>query len=263
MKEYLRSSADVIEEVASSADGLSSSEAAARLEKNGKNKLAESKKEPVIKLFFKQFSEPMTIILIIAAAISGAIEIYEGLSSGHFNFPADVVIILSVVIINAVLGVLQESKAEKAIEALKHDIVIDEAVAPKCGESGLTQGEHCTRCDYKVEQKVIPATGHSEEKDVISGTAATCTTRGLTDGEKCKTCKAWTTKQTVIPATGHSLVKTEEKAGGISYQKIAGVDCWYECNFSGNMPEQDPAKKGRSGSHRPEDCPENEADWEK
>ena len=51
---------------------------------------------------------------------------------------------------------------EKAIEALKHDIVIDEAVAPKCGETGLTQGEHCTRCDYKVEQEAVPALTHKD-----------------------------------------------------------------------------------------------------
>ena len=51
---------------------------------------------------------------------------------------------------------------EKAIEALKHDIVIDEAVAPKCGETGLTQGEHCTRCDYKVEQEIVPALEHKD-----------------------------------------------------------------------------------------------------
>ena len=51
---------------------------------------------------------------------------------------------------------------EKAIEALKHDIVIDEAVTPKCGETGLTQGEHCTRCDYKVEQEAVPALEHKD-----------------------------------------------------------------------------------------------------
>ena len=51
---------------------------------------------------------------------------------------------------------------EKAIEALKHDIVIDEAVAPKCGETGLIQGEHCTRCDYKVEQEIVPALEHKD-----------------------------------------------------------------------------------------------------
>jgi len=118
MKEYLRSSADVIEEVASSADGLSSSEASARLEKNGKNKLIEGKKESLIIKFLKQLAEPMTIILLVAAAVSAGVEIYNGLQHG-FEFPADVVIILAVVLINAILGVFQESKAEQAIEALQ------------------------------------------------------------------------------------------------------------------------------------------------
>ena len=118
MKEYLRSSAEVIEEVATTKDGLSAGEAAARLEKNGKNKLAEGKKESLIARFFKQLAEPMTIILLVAAAVSAGVEIYNGFQHG-FEFPSDVVIILAVVLINAILGVFQESKAEKAIEALQ------------------------------------------------------------------------------------------------------------------------------------------------
>ena len=119
MKEYLRSSAEVLEEVATTTDGLSAEEAAARLEKNGKNKLVEGKKESLIVRFFKQLAEPMTIILLVAAVISAGVEIYNGVSSGHWEFPADVVIIMAVVLINAILGVFQESKAEKAIEALQ------------------------------------------------------------------------------------------------------------------------------------------------
>ncbi len=119
MKEYLSSSAEVIESVGSSEHGLSAAEASARLEKNGKNKLAEGKKESLIHRFFKQLAEPMTIILIVAAAISAGVEIYNGVSSRHWEFPADVIIILAVVLINAILGVFQESKAEKAIEALQ------------------------------------------------------------------------------------------------------------------------------------------------
>jgi len=61
----------------------------------------------------------MTIILIVAAIISAGVEIFNGVSSGHWEFPADVVIIMAVVLINAILGVFQESKAEKAIEALQ------------------------------------------------------------------------------------------------------------------------------------------------
>ncbi len=118
MKEYLRSSEEVIAELNSSEAGLSEAEAQKRLEENGPNKLAEGKKESLIKRFFKQLAEPMTIILLVAAAVSAGVEIYNGLQHG-FEFPSDVVIILAVVLINAILGVFQESKAEKAIEALQ------------------------------------------------------------------------------------------------------------------------------------------------
>ncbi len=119
MKHYLNSAEEVIGAVDSNTDGLSSSEAAKRLSENGKNKLDEAKKESIFHRFFKQLCEPMTIILLVAAVISAGVEIYEGIHSGHMGFPSDVVIILAVVLINAVLGVLQESKAEKAIEALQ------------------------------------------------------------------------------------------------------------------------------------------------
>ncbi|MBQ8716468.1 MAG: HAD-IC family P-type ATPase, partial [Clostridia bacterium] len=118
MKHYLEESTAVLDEVQSGVDGLCEQEAAARLEKNGKNKLAEGKKESLLHRFLKQLAEPMTIILLVAAFISAGVEIYNGLQHG-FEFPADVVIILAVVLINAVLGVFQESKAEKAIEALQ------------------------------------------------------------------------------------------------------------------------------------------------
>ena len=113
MKAYLTDAQQVLEAVGSSSQGLSSERAKERLEKNGPNKLAEGKKESLIHRFFKQLAEPMTIILIVAALISGVMAIWEK------EFPSDVIIIMAVVLINAVLGVLQESKAEKAIEALQ------------------------------------------------------------------------------------------------------------------------------------------------
>ena len=119
MKFYNNSKEDVFSYFSTNENGLSSFEAASRLEKNGKNKLKEAKKESTIKRFLKQLAEPMTIILIVAAAISAIMEIYNGINSGHFAFPADVIIILAVVLINSILGVVQESKAEKAIEALQ------------------------------------------------------------------------------------------------------------------------------------------------
>lgn len=114
MKEYLQSSEQVMNDLSTSENGLSSSEAQARLEKNGKNKLAEGKKQPWIVKFLKQFAEPMTIVLIIAAIISGVTEIIE-----HPGVPVDALIIIAVVLLNAFLGVIQESKAEKALEALE------------------------------------------------------------------------------------------------------------------------------------------------
>ncbi|MBQ8504397.1 MAG: cation-translocating P-type ATPase [Clostridia bacterium] len=116
MKHYLHSTDEVFEHVSSSPSGLSESEAAKRLEENGKNKLEEGKKKTMFKRVIEQLSDPMIIILIVAAVISAVTEWFE---AGGFVFPTDTVIILVVVVINTVLGVLQESKAEAAIEALQ------------------------------------------------------------------------------------------------------------------------------------------------
>lgn len=116
MKYYLESMQSVFDDVKSSENGLSSQEAAKRLEQNGKNKLAEAKKDSVIKRFFDQMKDPMIVILLVAAVVSAVTDIIE---AGHFTPPTDACIILVVVIINAVLGVVQESKAEKAVEALQ------------------------------------------------------------------------------------------------------------------------------------------------
>lgn len=107
---------DVLQELKTSKDGLTSQEAAKRLEQNGKNKLAEAKKDSLLKRFFAQMKDPMIIILLVAAAVSAVTDIIE---KGHMVVPTDSLIILFVVIVNAVLGVVQESKAEKAIEALQ------------------------------------------------------------------------------------------------------------------------------------------------
>lgn len=116
MKYYLESMQSVFDDIKSSENGLSSQEAAKRLEQNGKNKLAEAKKDSVIKRFFDQMKDPMIVILLVAAVVSAVTDIIE---AGHFTPPTDACIILVVVIINAVLGVVQESKAEKAVEALQ------------------------------------------------------------------------------------------------------------------------------------------------
>lgn len=116
MKHYLETAEAVFREVGSSEAGLTSAEASARLEKNGKNKLAEEKKDSTLKKFFDQMKDPMIIILLVAAVISAATEMIE---AKGFVPPTDSIIILVVVLINAVLGVVQENKAEKAVEALQ------------------------------------------------------------------------------------------------------------------------------------------------
>ncbi|MGN0525478.1 cation-transporting P-type ATPase, partial [Eubacterium sp.] len=70
MKEYLEQKEDVLSQVESNENGLTSAQASSRLEKNGKNKLAEGKKDSLIKRFLSQLADPMIIILIVAAVIS-------------------------------------------------------------------------------------------------------------------------------------------------------------------------------------------------
>ena len=113
MKEYLSEVSDVLKEQKSGKDGLTSSDAGERLEKFGRNKLKEGKKDSLLKKFLGELSDPMIIILLVAAVISFVTDFLNG------EVSADAFIILFVVIVNAVLGVLQESKAEKAIEALQ------------------------------------------------------------------------------------------------------------------------------------------------
>ena len=114
MKEYLETTSDVLKGLGSTEDGLSSSDAQSRLEKHGKNKLDEKKKKSLLSAFLEKLADPMLIILMIAAVLS----VLTSSLSGETEW-SDAVIILIVVLINAVLGVVQESKAEKAIEALQ------------------------------------------------------------------------------------------------------------------------------------------------
>ena len=97
------------------AQGLSAAEAARRLEQHGANVLREKKKKTNLQRFLDQFKDVMILILIAAAIVSFVIACIEG-NPGEFFEPA---LILLIVILNAVMGMLQESKAEKALDALK------------------------------------------------------------------------------------------------------------------------------------------------
>ena len=191
MEHYLAHADDVIKAVKSGADGLSASEATERLAANGKNKLVEGSKESLFHRFLKQLCEPMTIILLVAAAISAGVEIYEGIHSGHMGFPSDVVIILAVVLINAILGVFQESKAEKAIEALQEmskaqskvirdgklitisseDLVVGDIIVLEAGDSVPADARIIECASMKIEEAALTGESIPVDKKVDALTA--------------------------------------------------------------------------------------------
>ena len=184
MKYYLENKADVLKSLESTFDGISSVEAESRLIKNGKNKLLDSKKESVIIRFLKQLIEPMTIILIVAAIISGIVSAFER------EFPSDVIIIMAVVLINAILGVVQESKAEKAIEALKEiaaatskvirdgkqstvkseDLVVGDVIVLEAGDAVPADARIIESASMKIEEAALTGESVPVDKtdDVIS-----------------------------------------------------------------------------------------------
>lgn len=173
LKYYCEDAQSVLGEVGSSEKGLSSEEAAKRLERDGRNELAAAKKPSLIKQFFKQMADPMIIILLVAAAISAVTSVYQNES------PADVIIILFVVIVNAVLGVYQENKAEKAIEALQAmsaatsrvlrggkvtvvpsaELVVGDIVLLEAGDAVPADGRLLESASLKIEEAAL--TGES------------------------------------------------------------------------------------------------------
>lgn len=142
------SSDDLIKELGSDVNqGLSQAQVNERLEKFGENKLKEKKKKSLFVKFLEQFKDAMIIILLIAAAISLGVAIYDGLTHG-FNIIEliEPFLILAIVVINAIMGVVQENKAERALEALKnmsapHARVIRDGVEKIVMSSALVPGD--------------------------------------------------------------------------------------------------------------------------
>ena len=128
--------------------GLSSAKVEENFAKYGPNKLEEKKKKSLVARFLEQFKDVMIIILLIAAAISLGVAIYEGISKKHFDAVEMVepFLILAIVLLNAIIGVVQESKAESALEALKnmsapHARVIRDGVEKIVMSSELVPGD--------------------------------------------------------------------------------------------------------------------------
>mgnify|MGYP000264251191 CR=1 FL=1 len=147
-------SSKILDELQTTEQGLSEAEAARRLSEHGPNRLAAGKKKSNLQRFFEELKDPMILILLAAALISGITSAYEGESY------ADVVIILAVVIINAVLGVLQESKAEKAIEALQ-EIAAATSKVMRGGKMEVKKSEELVPGDIVILEAgdAVPADG--------------------------------------------------------------------------------------------------------
>lgn len=118
MKYYLENKENVLEELGTSAQGLSTSEAEARLQKNGKNKLKEEEKRPGWRKFLDSMTDPMILILLGAALVQVIVTILENRDHITVGAFTDVFVIFAVVIINAVMSLVQENKAEAAVAAL-------------------------------------------------------------------------------------------------------------------------------------------------
>lgn len=184
MKDYLLTCEDVLEKLNSSKSGLSQKEAEVRILEEGKNKLEEGKQVSLAYKFLKELTNPMTIILIVAAIISAITAAYANESF------ADVLIIFIVVIINGVLGVYQENKSEKAIKALQdmtaltckvirdnkeiiiksEDVVVGDIVILEAGDAIPADGRIIESTSLKIEEAAL--TGESvavdKTKDILS-----------------------------------------------------------------------------------------------
>ena len=149
---YQRSTDEVLAELGTSVHGLSGKEAAERLARYGQNKLKEAHKITVFQRFLQQIKDPMLLILLAAAAVSAVTNAISGESF------AEVFIILVVVLLNAILGVIQESKAEKSIEALQK-LSSPQAKVKRNGQSRLIASEELVPGDivYIEAGNYVPA----------------------------------------------------------------------------------------------------------
>ena len=201
-QEYTHSSEEVLAQLNATEEGLSSAEVQKRQEKYGPNKLKDAEKKTMFQRFIDQLKDPMLIILMIAAAVSAGTTVLHNVQNPENpEGLAEVFIILIVVLLNAILGVLQESKAEAAIEALQtmtaatckvlrdgrqmsvhsDELVPGDVVILEAGDAVPADGRLLESASLKIEEaaltgesvpvnKVIDALGLSEgQEDVPLG----------------------------------------------------------------------------------------------
>ena len=161
---------------------LTTNQALNKLKQNGKNQLIKAKKKNVFALFLSQLANPMIVVLIVSAIFSYIISLYskEGIS--------DVIIILTVVFLNSLLGVIQEAKAEKAINALNdltpkkskvirdneikfilsEDLVTDDIVIIESGDIIPADGILLENHSLKIDESTLTGESIAKEKDLTN-----------------------------------------------------------------------------------------------
>lgn len=165
---------EVLKSLSSNAErGLTSSQVAELQGKFGPNKLSESKKKTNLQRFLEQFKDVMIIILLLAAAVSFVVACF-GHDPMEFFEPA---LILLIVVLNAVLGVVQESKAEKALDALKnmsapHARVLRDGAEQVIDASGLVPGDiiRLEAGDFvPADARLLKSAGLKSEESALTG----------------------------------------------------------------------------------------------
>lgn len=174
MEWHSKNGSQVIAELKTDAKaGLSTDEVLKRQAEFGKNELSRKKPKTMLQRFFEQFKDVMIIILLIAAAISFVIACVERNPKEFF----EPLLILLIVVINAIMGVIQESKAEKALEALKsmsapHSRVLRDGEEKVIDSADLVPGDiiHLEAGDFvPADARLIRSTNLKCEESALTG----------------------------------------------------------------------------------------------
>ena len=178
---HAKTNEEVFEATSTQANGLTTEEAQARLARDGKNALAEGKKRPLVLKFLDQFKDVMIIVLLVAAAVSAVISIVEG----NYSELIDSGLILLIVVVNAIIGLVQENKAEAALDALKNinkpfakvirdgvltkikseEIVVGDIVVLEAGDIVPADIRLFESASLKVEEAALTGESVPSEKD--------------------------------------------------------------------------------------------------
>ncbi len=171
MKWQSMSAAAVLSAFKSSKEGLSSAEAERRLSADGKNVFAKHKKPSLLRRFLAQLSDKMIIILIIASVVSFTVSAVTGESS------ADCFIILLIILVNATVGVIQESRAQKALEALRslsvpEITVLRDGARVQISSENIVCGDivYLNKGDYvPADGRILECEGFVTDESVLTG----------------------------------------------------------------------------------------------